>query len=57
MHKRALDFVMSLNSRGWTINEQMADQFVLFANAECARTAQKVLERVKIVVKEINWKD
>ena len=57
MHQRALKYVEKLNAEGWVINEQMADQFVIFARSECARTVQNVLMRIKVIVDAIKLDD
>lgn len=51
MQKRALDYIRKLNDEGWTINEQMADKFIIFAKAEVARELSnqrnKIIETIK----------
>jgi hypothetical protein len=57
VHDRALEFVKELNSRGWVINEQMADQFTIFAKAECTRVAEAMKAKMHSAVNTINWKE
>ena len=55
MQQRALAFIQKLNKEGWTINEQMADQFMIFARAECARAVLTLKVRMADALNSVNY--
>jgi len=55
MQERALQFIRKLNKEGWTINEQMADQFMIFARAECARAITSVKAKITEEIQKVNY--